>query len=86
MRALCAEKMMLWSKKFSEIGKSCVELIGGDSSPNIGNEELNEAELYITTVEKWDYMTRSTNLIDSIGLVLVILFIETEFSNNLILD
>ena len=71
MRALCTEKMTLWSKKFSGIGKSCVELIGGDSSPNITNEKLNEADLYITTPEKWDYMTRSTNLIDSIGLILV---------------
>lgn len=71
MRALCTEKMNLWTDKFSALGKSCLELIGGDSSVNITNERLEEADLYITTPEKWDYMTRSTNLINSIGLILV---------------
>lgn len=71
MRALCNEKMTLWSKKFYEIRKSCIELIGGESSANITNEQLNEANLYISTPEKWDYMTRSTNFIESIGLILV---------------
>lgn len=70
MRALCTEKMSLWSKKFSSIGKSCIELIGGDST--VSNDQIEEADIYITTPEKWDYMTRSSNLIDSIGLILVI--------------
>lgn len=75
MRALCTEKMNLWTKKFDSNGKSCLELIGGDSNSNITNEQVEEADLFITTPEKWDYMTRSTNLINSIGLILV----QTEF-------
>jgi ATP-dependent DNA helicase HFM1/MER3 len=70
MRALCTEKYTLWSEKLSSIGKSCIELIGGDNN-NFTKEQVEEADLYITTPEKWDYMTRSSNFIDSIGLVLV---------------
>ena len=69
MRALCTEKLNLWSKKFASINKTCIELVGGDSENT--NEQIEEADLYITTPEKWDYMTRSTNIIDSIGLILV---------------
>lgn len=73
MRALCSEKMTLWSKKFADIDKNCIELIGGD---NIINEKVEDADLYITTPEKWDYMTRSSYFIDSIGLILVKIHID----------
>lgn len=81
LRALCTEKMTLWSKKFADIGKNCIELMGGD---NIVNEKVEDADLYITTPEKWDYMTRSSNFIDSIGLILV--NIHTDYYLICILD
>ena len=73
MRALCTEKTTLWSKKFDDIGKKCIELIGGD---NIISEKIEDADLYIATPEKWDYLTRSSNFITSIGLILVISFLR----------
>jgi ATP-dependent DNA helicase HFM1/MER3 len=84
MRALCTEKFALWSKKLSSIGKSCIELIGGDNH-NFTKEQVEEADLYITTPEKWDYMTRSSNFIDSIGLILVKKYLK-RFCYNYILD
>ena len=69
MRALCSEKAQLWSRKFESIGKTSIELIGGDT--NVPDSSIETAELIITTPEKWDYVTRSNNIIDSFGLILV---------------
>ena len=74
MRALCTEKAALWTDKMRMIGKNCIELIGGNNSSGRDSsdyESIEDSNLLITTPEKWDFLTRSTNLIDSIGLILV---------------
>lgn len=68
MRALCSEKAALWKGKLALVGQSCSEFIGGDSSTN---SEFSDSDLIITTPEKWDYMTRSNNHLDKIGLILI---------------
>lgn len=83
MRALYTEKAQLWSAKFERIGKRCVELIGGDS--NSFNSNIEDADLIITTPEKWDYITRSDDILKSIGLILV-KYLQFEVHLNILLD
>ena len=70
----------------ADIGKTCIELIGGDKK-NLNDSDIEDADLIVSTPEKWDYITRSLEIIPSISLVLVnknnIQFISL---NNLILD
>lgn len=70
MRALCTEKAALWTQKLCGIEKRCIELIGGDGN-NVNNHDIDEADLIISTPEKWDFITRSSHLIDRINLILV---------------
>lgn len=68
MRALCTEKTTLWTDKLERIGKRCVELIGGIEYSDI----IEEADLIISTPEKWDFVTRTSEIISSVNLILVI--------------
>lgn len=68
MRALCTEKANLWKAKLQQIGKTCLELIGRDSTEN---SDIDEANLIISTPEKWDCITRSNGHLDQIGLILI---------------
>lgn len=67
MRALCTEKTTLWTEKLGKIGKKCVELIGGSE-----DADIEDADLIISTPEKWDFVTRTSKIISSINLILVI--------------
>lgn len=69
MRALCTEKASAWKQKLEQFGTSCIELIGGDKA--INDSDIEDADLIISTPEKWDYITRSTNIIQRISLILV---------------
>ena len=71
MRALCSEKNALWKDKLEKIGKKCIELIGGDDGNNISDSDIGEADLIISTPEKWDFVTRSSEIISTISLILV---------------
>jgi ATP-dependent DNA helicase HFM1/MER3 len=55
-KALCYEKSGDWSKKLQNIGLKCV-LITGDTDQNDQNL-VRQANLIVTTPEKWDSMTR----------------------------
>ena len=63
MRALCSEKNALWKEKLEKIGKKCIELIS--------DSDIGEADLIISTPEKWDFVTRSSEIISTISLILV---------------
>ena len=79
MRALCTEKAKEWSRKLDLINKTCLELIG-DNELKIKPEE---ADVIISTPEKWDYITRSfasNDLIRSINLIMV--HINASFYNG----
>lgn len=70
MRALCTEKAKEWSRKLGLVNKTCLELIG-DNELKI---KLEEADVFLSTPEKWDYITRtfaSNDLIRSISLIMV---------------
>lgn len=72
MRALCTEKTALWTDKLERMGKRCVELIGGsDQSGIIKDYDIEDADLIISTPEKWDFVTRTSETFLSVNLVLV---------------
>lgn len=70
MRALCTEKASIWKQKLESVGKSCIELIGGGDK-NINESDIEGADLIISTPEKWDFVTRTIDIIPSTSLILV---------------
>lgn len=73
LKALCTERFLDWSKRFSSLGLKCIELTGDSDI-----YELNSAynyQLILTTPEKWDSLTRKwrdhENFINSVKLFLI---------------
>ncbi|EXC20319.1 putative ATP-dependent DNA helicase HFM1 [Morus notabilis] len=55
-KALVQEKLRHWSQKFGSWGVNCLELTGDNESYNIRN--IQEADIILTTPEKFDAVTR----------------------------
>lgn len=71
MKALVREKMKDWTVKFKKINKIVTE-ITGDVTPN--SEFVNNANIIITTPEKWDGMSRNwhrKDFVKSVGLIII---------------
>eukprot|EP00177_Eucheuma_denticulatum_P003147 GFKZ01005672.1.p1 GENE.GFKZ01005672.1~~GFKZ01005672.1.p1 ORF type:complete len:1051 (-),score=120.75 GFKZ01005672.1:1465-4617(-) len=60
-KALCAEKQQDWQRRFRCTGLR-VESITGDLAPHLSDAKLNNADLILTTAEKWDGITRNVGL------------------------
>jgi ATP-dependent DNA helicase HFM1/MER3 len=56
IKALCSERQRDWQKKFSLLGLTCAELTGDSDSVNLN--QVQKADIIITTPEKWDSITR----------------------------
>lgn len=71
MKALVRERVLDWSKKFSAISKSVVE-VTGDITPR--SEIIRKANIIITTPEKWDAMSRNweqKDFVKEVGLMII---------------
>jgi ATP-dependent DNA helicase HFM1/MER3 len=55
-KALCAERQRDWEAKFTPIGLKCAELTGDSDARDLQN--VQSANIIITTPEKWDSITR----------------------------
>ncbi|KAF3795031.1 DExH-box ATP-dependent RNA helicase [Nymphaea thermarum] len=55
-KALVQEKLRDWNQKFGSLGISCLELTGDNESYNV--RHLQEADIILTTPEKFDAVTR----------------------------
>ena len=55
-KSLCAERCRDWSAKFLSLGLQCAELTGDTDHTQI--KAVQQAQIIITTPEKWDSMTR----------------------------
>ncbi|XP_011405054.1 PREDICTED: probable ATP-dependent DNA helicase HFM1 [Amphimedon queenslandica] len=56
IKALCSERYEDWSSKFGRFGLKCAELTGDSQLDDYF--ELQNAQIIMTTPEKWDSMTR----------------------------
>nr|XP_043617378.1 DExH-box ATP-dependent RNA helicase DExH17 [Erigeron canadensis] len=74
-KALVQEKLRSWNQKFGSWGINCLELTGDNESYNIRN--IREADIILTTPEKFDSVTRfgikdgSLSFFSDISLVLI---------------
>uniref|UniRef100_A0A7S1KV15 RNA helicase n=1 Tax=Percolomonas cosmopolitus TaxID=63605 RepID=A0A7S1KV15_9EUKA len=72
LKALVRERLSSWKSKFvDKLGKKMVELTG-DYTPDI--KALREADIVITTPEKWDGISRSwqhRSYVKSVGLIVM---------------
>lgn len=78
-KALCSEKQEEWKKKFGSIGLR-VEAVTGDIGVSASDFKLN-ADLILTTAEKWDSITRnigSHNVADITGQISLLLLDEVH--------
>ncbi|KAL6953196.1 Sec63 [Sarracenia purpurea var. burkii] len=55
-KALVQEKLRDWNQKLGKLGINCLELTGDNASYNIRN--IQEADIIVTTPEKFDAVTR----------------------------
>ena len=55
-KSLCAERHRDWSTKFLSLGLQCAELTGDTDPTHL--RAVQQAQIIITTPEKWDSMTR----------------------------
>lgn len=55
-KSLCSERKRDWQSKFSSLGLDCAELTGDTDHAHLRN--VQNANIIITTPEKWDSMTR----------------------------
>lgn len=74
IKALCSQRFEDWNKKFGPLGLSCKELTGDTEIDDFF--EIQDANIIITTPEKWDSMTRKWR--DNCLLQLVRLFLIDE--------
>lgn len=72
-KALCQQRVRQWRLSFSKIGLSVVELTGDSLSS--GLQSIVKENIFVTTPEKWDSLTRSWRnhlyLLGSIDLLLI---------------
>lgn len=57
LKSLCSERFLEWREKFSFLGMH-VELLSGDSTLADFEDKLSMTDLYISTAEMWDTVTR----------------------------
>lgn len=55
-KALCSERQRDWEKKFVHLGLKCRELTGDSDQAQL--KRTQEADIIVTTPEKWDSITR----------------------------
>ena len=55
-KSLCSERQRDWQAKFTSLGLHCAELTGDTDQTQLRN--IQNANVVITTPEKWDSMTR----------------------------
>jgi ATP-dependent DNA helicase HFM1/MER3 len=66
MKALCHEKYVDWQKRFCQIGVTCLEVTGDTEELKM---PLEQANIILSTPEKWDSITRKNYL--TVNLLLV---------------
>ncbi len=73
-KALCQQRWLEWSQKFSNLGYSVLE-VTGDIEYKDSLKTIAKATIIITTPEKWDCLTRSWRdhvfLLGTIDLLLI---------------
>ncbi|PXF48111.1 ATP-dependent DNA helicase MER3-like [Gracilariopsis chorda] len=77
LKSLCSERFMEWREKFSFLGMN-VELVSGDSTLADFEDTLSKTDLFVTTAEMWDTVTRggifegsAANICSQVSLLLV---------------
>lgn len=75
MKAIAKERLRDWTRKFEDtvLGKEVIELTG-DYTPDI--ETLMNADIVITTPEKWDGISRNWNNRGYVKMVCLVIFDE----------
>ena len=72
-KSLCSERQRDWQTKFTSLGLKCAELTGDTDQRQLRN--IQNANVIITTPEKWDSMTRKwkdhTRLMQLVKLFLI---------------
>lgn len=72
-KSLCSERQRDWKSKFSQLGLTCAELTGDSEQYQL--KSIAEADIIITTPEKWDSITRKwrdhRKLVDLVKLFLI---------------
>lgn len=71
MKALVRERVQDWISKFKKLNKVVIE-VTGDVTPTA--QELNAANIIITTPEKWDSLSRGwqgRNYVQQMGLMII---------------
>ena len=76
LKALTHERFLDWTAKLSGLGIKCVELTGDtDDDPEVGERAVRDADLIVTTPEKWDAFSRwrrdARGVIGRVGLLLL---------------
>lgn len=56
IKSLCSERQRDWQEKFAMLDLACAELTGDTENANLRN--VQNANIIVTTPEKWDSMTR----------------------------
>lgn len=73
-KSLCAERARDWQKKFNHLNLNCLELTG-DTEHSNHMRAIKEAQIIVTTPEKWDSVTRkwkdNKKLMELVKLVLI---------------
>ncbi|RXM97898.1 putative ATP-dependent DNA helicase HFM1, partial [Acipenser ruthenus] len=77
IKALCSQRYDDWKPKFGPLGLNCKELTGDTEMDDFF--EIQDAQLIMTTPEKWDSMTRKWR--DNCLVQLVRLFLIDEISD-----
>ncbi|KAJ3086769.1 Sec63, partial [Quaeritorhiza haematococci] len=80
-KALCGERAKDWQKKFRTLGIECKELTGDTDNSNI--QDVQRANIIVTTPEKWDSMTRRwTDHKHLMGLIRLFMLDEVHMLNE----
>lgn len=74
LKALARQRLTSWKKSFGNVLGKRVVMLTGDVTPNL--RELNQADIVITTPEKWDGISRSwrsctRTYVQQVGLVII---------------
>jgi len=73
-KSLCAERARDWQKKFNHLNLNCLELTGDTEHAN-HIRAIKDAQIIVTTPEKWDSVTRkwkdNRKLMELVKLVLI---------------
>ncbi|ORY26149.1 P-loop containing nucleoside triphosphate hydrolase protein [Naematelia encephala] len=75
-KALCNERARDWDERLSALGIRCIEVTGDTGHTAAAINALKEANLIVTTPEKWDSLTRRASAIAKVMNRLALIMID----------